>query len=60
MPDHPVPRPDRTTDPLFPASAVNMFLYMLGNMAAVVGRDEVIPGSNGVIVTRDIALVSSC
>lgn len=58
MPDHPVPRPDRTTDPFFPAAAVNMFLYMFGNMVAVVGRDELIQGSNGVIVTRDIALVS--
>jgi hypothetical protein len=58
MPDHPVPRPDRTSDPFFPAVAVSMFLYMLGNMVAVVGRDEVIPGSNGVIMTRDIALVS--
>ena len=57
MPDHPVPRPDRTTDPFFPAAAVNMFLYMLGNMVAVVGRDEVIPGSNGVIMVRDQALV---
>jgi hypothetical protein len=58
MPDQPVPRPDRTTAPFFPEAAVNMFLYLLGNMVAVVGRDEVIPGTNGVIVTRDIALVS--
>jgi hypothetical protein len=58
MPEHAVPRPDRAGDPFFPAAAVNMFLYMLGNMVAVAGRDEVIPGSNGVIMTRDIALVS--
>ena len=29
----------------------------VGNMVAVVGRDEVIPGSNGVIMVRDVALV---
>lgn len=57
LPARPVPRPDRRTEPFFPAAAVDMFLYMLGNMVAVVGRDEVIPGSNGVIMVRDIALV---
>jgi len=39
------------------SSALSMFLYMLGNMVSVVGRDEVIPGSNGVVMVRDIALV---
>jgi hypothetical protein len=57
MPAQPVPRPDRKGEPFFPAAAVDMFLYMLGNMVAVVGRDEVIPGSNGVIMVRDVALV---
>lgn len=57
LPPGPVPRPDRRGDPFFPTAAVDMFLYMLGNMVSVVGRDEVIPGSNGVIMVRDIALV---
>lgn len=57
LPDGPVPRPDRQEAPFFPAAAVDMFLYMLGNMVATIGRGEVIPGSNGVIVVRDIALV---
>lgn len=31
---------------------------MLGNMVSVIGRDEVIPASNGVIMVRDVALVT--
>lgn len=57
LPDAPVPRPSRRQDPFFPLARVEHFLYMLGNMVSVVGRDEVIPGSNGVIVVRDIDLV---
>jgi hypothetical protein len=57
LPDHDVPRPDHRVEPFYPTAAVDMFLYMLGNMVSVVGRDEVIPGSNGVIMVRDIALV---
>jgi hypothetical protein len=57
LPDQDVPRPDRQVEAFYPAAAVDMFLYMLGNMVSVVGRDEVIPGSNGVIMVRDIALV---
>jgi hypothetical protein len=57
LPAHAVPRPDRSGEPFFPAAAVDMFLYMLGNMVSVVGRDELIPGSNGVVMVRDIALV---
>lgn len=53
----PVPRPDRRGEPFFPAAAVRMFLYMLGNMVSVVGRNEVVPGANGVIMVRDVALV---
>jgi hypothetical protein len=49
----PVPR----GEPFYPAGAVETFLYMLGNMVAVVGRDEVVPGMNGVGVVRDVALV---
>ena len=57
LPTGPIPRPDRRGDPFYPAAAVDMFLYMLGNMVSVVGRNEVIPGTNGVIMVRDIALV---
>jgi hypothetical protein len=57
LPPGPVRRPDRRGAPFFPAPAVDMFLYMLGNMVSVVGRNEVVPGTNGVIMVRDIALV---
>ncbi|HXQ19914.1 MAG TPA: nucleotidyltransferase domain-containing protein [Acidimicrobiales bacterium] len=57
LPDHPVPRPHRHGDPFFPQAAVDMFLYMLGNMVTVVGRNDPIPATNGVIMVRDIALV---
>jgi hypothetical protein len=36
---------------------VHQFLYMLGNMVPVVGRDEPIPLSNGVVLVRDMCLV---
>lgn len=49
----PVPR----GEPFYPAGAVETFLYMLGNMVAVAGRGEVVPGMNGVAVVRDVALV---
>jgi hypothetical protein len=57
LPADPVPRPDRRGEPFFPAAAVEQFLYMLGNMVSVVGRDEPIPLSNGVIMVRDMCLV---
>jgi hypothetical protein len=59
VPDRPIPRaaPD-TSKPIFPDAAVRYFLYMLGNMVSVIGRNEPIPGSNGVILVRDIALVA--
>jgi predicted nucleotidyltransferase len=57
LPDRPVPRPDRRQAPFFPEAAVDMFLYMLGNMVSVVGRNEPVPATNGVIMVRDIALV---
>jgi hypothetical protein len=52
-----VPRPDRRGDPFFPAWLVAWFLYMVGASVGVVGRNEVVPGSNGVLVVRDIGLV---
>ena len=57
LPAHPVPRPFRQGDPFFPEAAVDMFLYMLGNMVTVVGRNDPVPATNGVIMVRDIALV---
>jgi hypothetical protein len=59
LPKHPVPRPDhRAEGPIFPDGAVRFFLYMLGNMVSIIGRNEPIPGTNGVILVRDIALVA--
>jgi len=57
LPADPPPRPVRRGEPFFPEAAVETFLYMLGNMVTVVGRDEVVPGLNGVGVVRDVALV---
>lgn len=57
LPTAPVPRPDRRGEPFFPEWAVNHFLYMLGNTVAVVGRNEPIPLSNGVVLIRDLCLV---
>ena len=56
LPDRTVPRPDRREAPC-PEAAVDMFLYMLGNMVSVVGRNEPVRATNGVIMVRDIALV---
>ena len=58
LPPGPVPRPSRQGDPFLPLPAVQHFLYMLGNMVSVIGRNELIPASNGVIVVRDIDLVA--
>ncbi len=57
LPDRPLSRPERREAPFFPEAAVDMFLYMLGNMVGVVGRNEPVPATNGVIMVRDIALV---
>jgi hypothetical protein len=57
LPERPVGRPDRREGRFFPEAAVDMFLYMLGNMVSVVGRNEPIPATNGVIMVRDRALV---
>lgn len=46
-----------TGDPYYPAAVVDWFFYMLGNLAAVVGRNEAVLGTNGVISIRDTALV---
>jgi len=58
LPTAPVPRPNRQGAPFFPLPAVEHFLYMLGNIVSVIGRNEVIPASNGVIMVRDVAFVA--
>jgi hypothetical protein len=57
LPDGPLPRPDRRREPFYPEFAVHQFLYMLGNMVSVVGRNEPIPLTNGVMLVRDMCLV---
>jgi hypothetical protein len=57
LPAAAVPRPDRPGEPFYPAFAVNQFLYMLGNMVSVVGRNEPVPLTNGVLMVRDMWLV---
>ena len=57
LPSTPLPRPDRRGEPFFPEAAVLHFLYMLGNMVSVVGRNEPIPLTNGVVLVRDMCLV---
>ena len=57
LPDATVPRPDRRGEPFFPSWLVEWFLYMVGASVGVVGRNEPVPGSNGVLVVRDIGLV---
>jgi len=57
LPDHPTERPDRRRELFFPRSAVEHFLYMLGNCVSVIARNEPVPASNGVILVRDLDLV---
>jgi hypothetical protein len=57
LPADPVPRPEPERNVYFPADAVRHFLYMLGNMVSIIGRNEPIPGTNGVILVRDLDLV---
>lgn len=57
LPTRPLSRPDRRGEAFFPEWAVHHFLYMLGNMVSVVGRNEPIPLTNGVVLVRDMCLV---
>jgi hypothetical protein len=43
--------------PYFPASAVDLYFYLLGNLAVVLGRGELSLASNGAINRRDVGLV---
>ena len=51
------PSPVAKRRAFFPLPTVEMFLYMLGNMVSVIGRRELVPATNGVILVRDIGLV---
>jgi hypothetical protein len=44
-------------EPYFPARAVSMYFYLLGNLAGVLGRGEVLLAVNGAIMRRDLGLV---
>jgi hypothetical protein len=57
LPEHPVAVPHGRGAPFLPEEQVRSFLYMLGNMVAVIGRNEPIPGTNGVVMVRDVMLV---
>jgi hypothetical protein len=43
-------------DPYFPAAAVDLYFYLLGNLAVVLGRGELSLASNGAINRRDDGL----
>lgn len=57
LPQEPVAVPHSGGAPFFPEEQVRSFLYMLGNMVSVIGRNEPISGTNGVVVVRDAMLV---
>lgn len=44
--------------PYFPAEDVNFYFYLLGNLAVVLGRGEILLATNGAIARRDLGLVS--
>jgi hypothetical protein len=50
LPSIAVPRPSRQGSPFFALGAVETFLYMLGDVVSVIGRNELISASNGVIL----------
>jgi hypothetical protein len=51
------PRPDRKGEPFYPDFIVKQFIYFLGNLVSVVGRDEPVPLTNGVLMARDTLFV---
>lgn len=50
------PRPG-PGEPYFPAAAVDFYFYLLGNLAVVLGRGEIVLASNGAVMRRDVGLV---
>lgn len=57
LPDAPVPRPPLQGDPYFPEAAIETFFYIFGNLVTVVGRNEPVLATNGVVTIRDTCLV---
>jgi predicted nucleotidyltransferase len=54
FPDGDIPRTGgRPGDPYWPAVAVNLFFYFLGNLVTVLGRGERIVGNQGIGAVRD-------
>jgi hypothetical protein len=57
LPAHPIPRPPGVGEPWFPAAVVDWYFYMFGNLVVVVGRNEPVLATNGIITIRDTCLV---
>ncbi|MBP2354267.1 putative nucleotidyltransferase [Kribbella aluminosa] len=47
------PQGGRPTEPYWPAGAVNLFFYFLGNLVTVLGRDERVVANQGIGAVRD-------
>jgi hypothetical protein len=57
LPAAPAPVAGPAGDPYFPAAAVDLYLYFLGNLAVVLGRGEVLLAMNGAVIRRDTGLI---
>src|ERR1051326_6081804 len=57
LPTEVTPGPSPKGDPYFPAGVVDFYYYLLGNLAVVLGRGEVLLAGNGAIMRRDVGLV---
>jgi hypothetical protein len=57
LPSGPRSEASGDTDPYFPTRVVDLYLYLLGNLAVVLGRGELLLASNGAVMRRDIGLV---
>lgn len=57
LPPVSVPAPAVGGQPYFPAEVVDRYFYLLGTLAAVLGRGELILASHGTIARRDVGLV---
>lgn len=57
LPAEPVDPAGMDGPPYFPAASVDFYFYLLGNLAVVLGRGEIILASNGSIMRRDTGLV---
>lgn len=51
------PRADLHGPPYFPADRVELYFYLLGNLAAALGRGELLVATSGAIARRDVGLV---